>query len=122
MNTISMTKKYQTKDGRAVRLLCTDAPGPRPIVGLVTDGGIPSVYTWSASGLAHASPCGADLVEVKEKAVVHAVMWYRKDIPKDAGAYARPSEDDARTEVRQRNCDGSRYHYWYERIEREVER
>lgn len=34
MTTISMDKQYTTRDGRPVRLLCVDAPGPYPVVGL----------------------------------------------------------------------------------------
>lgn len=32
---ISMDKACKTRDGRKVRILCTDAPGPYPVIGYV---------------------------------------------------------------------------------------
>lgn len=41
-------KKFSTRDGRAVRILCVDAPGDYPIVGLVA--GSIDVQTWKIDG------------------------------------------------------------------------
>ena len=50
MPLIEMGKKYQTRDGREVRILCTDAPGNFPVVALVQmfhnrDEFLPHTYT-----------------------------------------------------------------------------
>jgi hypothetical protein len=46
---ITMQGKYQTRDGRAVRILCVDGPGRQPIVGFIDgDGG--RVEYWNADG------------------------------------------------------------------------
>ena len=49
---IDMSKKYQTRDGRAVRILCVDGPGDGcPIIGLIE--GLPlDPYYWRADGQA----------------------------------------------------------------------
>jgi len=43
---LDFTKPVQTKDGRKVRILCTDAPGDYPVVGLL--GNTP--YSWTIDG------------------------------------------------------------------------
>lgn len=46
---IDYTKPVETNDGRPVRILCTDAPGPYPVCGIVEDddeGG----HRWTAPG------------------------------------------------------------------------
>ena len=43
---ISMNRKYQTRDGRPVRLLCTDGHTHRPIVGYVYS----ELHTWLSDG------------------------------------------------------------------------
>ena len=53
---ITMQGKYQTRDGRAVRILCVDGPWEEyPIVGFVK-GETPS-YSWTATGIASRSIC-----------------------------------------------------------------
>jgi hypothetical protein len=48
---IEMGKKYQTRDGRAVRILATDLRGPFPIVGAIAEGdGTEYPTMWTASG------------------------------------------------------------------------
>jgi hypothetical protein len=61
METIKMGKKYQTRDGRAVRILCADLKGfgCAAVIGLVTQpSGTEYVETWMADGgiLPGASP------------------------------------------------------------------
>jgi len=69
---ISMDKKYTTRNGREVRLLCTDRGGNFPIVGLV--GG--EVCCWSPEGkftkLSFASD--SDLIEAPETIEIDA--WF----------------------------------------------
>lgn len=67
---ISMEKKYTTRDGRPVRLLCVDGGGKYPIVGIISNAdGEKSVETWSEEGrfcLISNAP-HFDLIEVKTK-------------------------------------------------------
>jgi hypothetical protein len=58
---ISMDRKYRTKDGREVRLLCVDAKGYWPVVGLI-DG---ELETWTRDGLAD-GPVTLNLIEYHE--------------------------------------------------------
>lgn len=46
---IEMGKKYQTRDGRAVRILCVDGPGNQPIVGIIEGENNPDV--WDVDGV-----------------------------------------------------------------------
>ncbi len=67
---IEMNKKYKTRDGRDIRILCIDRPHiSHPVVGY-TDNGV--VYYWTKEGLSVPQPQFAyqkdyDLIEVKEK-------------------------------------------------------
>ena len=61
-NLIDMGKKYQTRDGRAVRLLCMDAKLSKPIVGLVTYGdGTEGVCSWTMNGYYYPADQGQHL-------------------------------------------------------------
>ncbi len=48
---LDFTKPVTTRDGRAVRILCTDGQGRRPVVGFVEGDEYPS--TWSKDGTFH---------------------------------------------------------------------
>ena len=43
-------KKYTTRDGRPVRILCVDAKGEQPIVGLILQGGYENMTRWCIDG------------------------------------------------------------------------
>jgi hypothetical protein len=66
-------KKYQTRDGIPVRILCIDAKSPYPIVGLVEFFGRPdneSVETWTSAGKLInqlEEQYGRDLINAKTK-------------------------------------------------------
>lgn len=48
---LDLTKPVQTRNGRPVRILATDAKGGQSVAGLVTDrGGYETAYLWSAHG------------------------------------------------------------------------
>jgi len=69
---IEMGKKYQTRDGRAVRILCTDwhGAGALPIVGLITeDDRGETLETWTVEGRVSVTGLDAlsDLVPVPTK-------------------------------------------------------
>ena len=66
---IDMNKKYKTRSGLPVRILCTNAGGKYPIAGLIDN---KSVFQWLPNGrCAFSSQSDNDLIEVKEK----KVMW-----------------------------------------------
>lgn len=63
--TISMDKKYRTRDGRDVRLLCVDGPCPKyPVVGYVEGGTSP--MHWSERGEPVHGVTISDLIEYHE--------------------------------------------------------
>jgi hypothetical protein len=83
MSKLDLSKPVQTRDGRAVRILCTDAEGDFPIVGLVkneagtTSMHATSVYSWKICGQylwnPHLDDC--DLINVPRKAVGYLVVY-----------------------------------------------
>ena len=46
---LDLTKPVQTRDGRKVRVLCTDGPGEWPVIGIVDDGH-DDVHRWPLNG------------------------------------------------------------------------
>ncbi len=65
---IDFTKPVQTREGRAVRILCVDGPGEQPIAGYVAGDNHPSA--WSTNGhyyLNQSGPRDSDLVNVAVK-------------------------------------------------------
>lgn len=63
--TISMDKKYRTRDGRDVRLLCVDGPKDYPVIGVVEGDNCPSSWTASGKIVEHQDRM-ADLIEYHE--------------------------------------------------------
>jgi hypothetical protein len=63
---IDITKPVRTRDGRSVRILCTDKKGNYPIVGLVTnEDGSETVCSYRLDGVYYsAGESGCDLVNV----------------------------------------------------------
>ena len=73
---IDLTIPVQTRDGRKVRVLCTDGPKLHPIVGLIEQGGgSEDVYKWSAAGRYGCAEHSADLINVPETRVVWVNMY-----------------------------------------------
>lgn len=60
------TKPAQTRDGRSVRILCTDRKGDYPIVGLVGSSS-EEVYSWFANGLWSNNHTSHDLINVEPR-------------------------------------------------------
>ena len=62
-------KKYTTRDGSPVRILCVDAKGESPIVGLVTFLDNEYMIRWRADGVRHNTSfsSGDDLINAKTK-------------------------------------------------------
>lgn len=66
---IDFTKPLRTRDGRKVRILCTDRRGDMSVVGLATrDGGGEIIMTWCSDGsyTDHICKHDCDLVNVNE--------------------------------------------------------
>ena len=67
MKELDLSKPVQTRNGRPVRILCTDAKGPYPIVGLMPSGEAEHVGSWMVGG--NSSPYSwtqDDLINVPE--------------------------------------------------------
>lgn len=67
MSNISLDKTYRTKDGQHVRILCTDAKGDFPVVGLLRlRDGTDDTNKWTIEGSFYrwGNPSELDLVEV----------------------------------------------------------
>lgn len=74
---LDFTKPVQTHDGRKVRILCTDKLGnyDKPICGLVTNGLIEDVYSWSEEGKYYGNSF-LDLIQIKEKVKIMGYCYY----------------------------------------------
>lgn len=70
---IDINKKYQTRKGAPVRILCVDREGNYPVVGLIGE----NVYSWSANGQITHSP-DWELVEIKERHKITGFIFSRK--------------------------------------------
>lgn len=69
---IEMGKQYQTRDGRAVRILCVDGPGSQPVVGIIEGEDNPD--TWNMDGTWSTRIDSWDLVPVPVKHEAWAVI------------------------------------------------
>jgi hypothetical protein len=71
---IELGKKYVTRDGRPVRILCTDAGEPCTVVGLAWMNGVDMMFRWPPDGR-HEHSHRLDLAEVPTaEDVVHAAL------------------------------------------------
>lgn len=73
---ISLDKKYRTKVGASVRILCIDGNGSGKVWGII--GNDPTCYYWNEIGQAPGVPL-RDLVEVKPKVKVECWVNVYKD-------------------------------------------
>ena len=67
---IDFNKPVQTRDGRKVRILCTDANSAFPVVGLIIDGGeFDTLETWDSTGCCYEKRTADedDLINVPER-------------------------------------------------------
>ena len=89
---ISMDKKYRTRDGRDVRLLCVDGPEDYPVIGIVA--GDKRAECWTSGGLSYDDGCGiseTDLIEYHEPDI--RTIWVNVY---EGGVSAHGREDLAR--------------------------
>lgn len=101
---IDMSRKWKTRSGLPVRILCVDAIGLASIVGLVNVGGFEVARTWSKEGNCN-GPEEHNLIEDKPKLVVERFVNILQD--KDDGSitlHDHRTKEDAETYVEA---------YWY---------
>ncbi len=84
---IDMAKKYKTRDGRDVRILCVDGPGESPVVGFAAG----LLTRWMKCGAFSADLQGscADLIEQ----VPEVVTWCALTVADKGGIEAWGSRD-----------------------------
>lgn len=75
MDAITMDKKYVTRDGKTVRVLCVDAPGEYSVIGLVSGWPEPACFTivgtyWDSRVSHH-----CDLIEEVSAIVTYANLY-----------------------------------------------
>lgn len=80
MTKIDFTKPVQTRDGRSVRILCTDRKSySHEVVGLVeSEEGIEYLYSWSLNGKRFGLEESLNLVNVPEKKTIYQFTVYDK--------------------------------------------
>ena len=96
---LDLTKPVRTRDGREVRILCTDGPPEQPICGIIEgkDGG--DYWSWPLSGKSDAFPETRNLVNIEPDPVT---MWgnvYRRSCYFELGQQVLYS-----TEAEARRC------------------
>lgn len=101
MNKIDLNKKYRTRDGRAVRVLCVDRGDnakvfPFRVVALVDEGnGFEQVFTFDEFGRSRSSDDPLDLVELPPR--IQRKVWVNMYDTKDGfigGAYSSREQAD----------------------------
>lgn len=70
---IDFTKPLQTRDGKKVRLLCTDAREPYPVIALIEETKLPGCFT-SDGRDTRGSESSWDLINVPEEVMVDRWM------------------------------------------------
>lgn len=88
---------FCTRDGRAVRLLCTNRKGMPPIVGLVQDGGMELLVAAGPDGVASTMSKDFDLMNAREAPVAREfwVNEYRTKSGSDLGFPQKTPESAA---------------------------
>ena len=77
---IDINKKYQTRDGREVRIYATDGGGPQPVHGAISGLNFWSTANWSKNGsytVVYGQEHDNDLIEVRprHKRTVWLHVW-----------------------------------------------
>ena len=76
---IDFSKPVQTRDGRKVRILCTDMKGDMgdTVVGIIAEGDSEEVLTWKTDGVYNRAgdETSCDLINVPETRVVWVNMY-----------------------------------------------
>lgn len=109
--TLDLSKPVQTRDGRKVRILCTDRRGPAPVIGLVECASSEALLLWSKDGKFSDYISPSDLVNVPEPErtgwlVVGGAGAYLYKTRETAAHCFRGLEHDAIVEVKYRPGQG----------------
>src|SRR3990167_4901835 len=95
---IDMNKKYKTRNGMDVRILCTDKIHAPSVVGLVLlPSGKESLGLWHSDGAVHSQGIESpdDLIEVKEKRVLWINIYKSKIGPNEILSFSYSTKNDA---------------------------
>ncbi len=85
-------KKYQTRDGHSVRILCVDARQEYSIVGLVEEGGRDVIEAWRSNGsYMNSALASRDLINAKIK----KEGWINISRGGLLGAFVQNTQEDA---------------------------
>lgn len=99
MNKIDMNKKYKTRDGRDVRILCTDANHKLyPVVGIVEMEGISYPSSWTRFGKLDTQSyekSNEDLIEVKEKETLWLKIYENECVRRFGNLYSAKADKNA---------------------------
>jgi hypothetical protein len=100
MNTISMDKKYKTRDGRDVRVLCVDRTHPRyPVIALIFDtDGVEEYSAFSSTGGFHGNghESDSDLIEQPKEHTIDVWAAVFTNVIKGNWAEIFRTEQDAK--------------------------
>lgn len=102
MKQLDLTKPVQTCDGRPVRILCTDAAGEYPVVGIEIDGEKDTVRRWTKDGRFATYSRGPHSHDLINTPVKRRITGWLNVYP-DGEAYFNEHRDDA-----DREADASR--------------
>lgn len=94
---ITMTGKYQTRNGDPARILCVDAPGDRPVVAIVGE----LVYLFTPSGIVFGGAAGHHLNLIPVPVTHEIDVWV--NVYADGGARVHRTKKKADLA-----CDGPR--------------
>lgn len=71
---IDFTKPVQTRDGRKVRILCTDSKRTQPVIGVIYEDWRDEIYIWSITGeFMPTKGTGHDLINVPDR--IEREVW-----------------------------------------------
>jgi hypothetical protein len=108
-----MDKKYKTRKGLEVRLLCVDRKGyDCPVVGLVHKGGSEDLCSWTSTGLLNSDgdPSAYDLIEVPP-VYLEPWKWYKQG---DNAYCTAPNKDSRYIDIY--SCQYGGVHLYNHRI------
>lgn len=100
---VDWTKPVRTRDGRAARVLCTDANRDYPVIALIDEGKGERLEQYCADGSFLANrdgPTESDLVNARER-VTYFVNWYAPAISTAAVCLSRADADEHEMPQRQ---------------------
>lgn len=114
MNKITMDKKYKTRDGRKVRVLCVDKAGEYPVVALVYTGAEELLHTLHEDGRFSSTPECVDLIEIKTMKIKVALFYHEP-----SGSYSTRVLENADFYTMKRILENPNFVKWV--VDQEIE-